>query len=330
MTRTLRVLDPVRGRSTPGGEGMPTEESLGEVQPRRRMPRIDPRFARRWAAVRREQGRHRLRLLLGAATLIVIIGLAAGSLYSPLLAVRHVRISVVGPATTSEVLAVSGLSRGRPMIDVDTGAIAARLDGLVGFGGAHVRRSWPTSVRIQVTARTPVALLARTQRPAGGPGWATVDATGRILSYVTSPVAGLTVLQGAGPVPAPGQWLAGSAGPAADPPGPDGPSLVDLDAPADSPAAPTGTAAALALLVALPASLRGEVQSVIIGTGGQLSMAVLPAVIAAGSIPVTFGDGSQLAQKLTALATLLTQANLSGVAGIDLTVPGRPTALTAR
>jgi hypothetical protein len=59
-------------------------------------------------------------------------------------------------------------------------------------------------------------------------------------------------------------------------------------------------------------------------------MSVLPATIAAGSIAVDLGDGSQLAQKLTALSTLLTQANLAGMAGINLTVPDRPAALTAR
>ena len=60
-------------------------------------------------------------------------------------------------------------------------------------------------------------------------------------------------------------------------------------------------------------------------------MAVLPASVGIGrSISVDLGDGSQLAAKLTALATLLTQANLAGVAQINLTVPDRPAALTAR
>jgi hypothetical protein len=131
-------------------------------------------------------------------------------------------------------------------------------------------------------------------------------------------------------VAAPGQWLEGSAGPDVAPPIPDGPSLVDLNAAADTSAVPAGAAAALAILVALPASVRSEILSVSVASGGQLSMAVLPADIASGSIPVVLGDGSELAQKLTALVTLLTQADLSGVTGIDLTVPGRPAALTTR
>jgi hypothetical protein len=131
-------------------------------------------------------------------------------------------------------------------------------------------------------------------------------------------------------VPVPGQWLEGSAGPDVAPPLPAGPSLADLNAAADTSAVPAGPAAALALLVALPASVRSEVLSVSVESGGQLSMAVLPADIASGSIPVILGDGSELAQKLTALVTLLTQADVSGVTAIDLTVPDRPAALTTR
>jgi hypothetical protein len=76
--------------------------------------------------------------------------------------------------------------------------------------------------------------------------------------------------------------------------------------------------------------VHSQVLSVTVGPANRFSLAVLPAAISAGSIPVTLGDGSQLAAKLTALATLLTQANLAGVTGIDLTVPDRPATLTAR
>ncbi len=43
---------------------------------------------------------------------------------------------------------------------------------------------------------------------------------------------------------------------------------------------------------------------------------------------VTFGDGSQLQAKITAVVTLLDDANLSGVTGLDLSVPTRPAAIT--
>jgi cell division septal protein FtsQ len=339
-TRTPPMSPPRGGE--PASDEAAGGPRRGALHSARQRPRIDPRFARRWIQVRREQGLHRLRILLVALTLVALIALVIGSLYSPLFEVRHVRIFVNGSTSAvgsrpeasslsdSEVLTVTGLSHRRPLIEVDAPAMAARLDAIADLGGARVSRSWPTTVRVQVTVRIPVALVARTPAAATGAGWATVDATGRILAFVSSPVAGLPVIQGAGPVPVPGQWLEGSAGPDVAPPLPAGPSLADLNAAADTSAVPAGPAAALALLVALPASVRSEVLSVSVESGGQLSMAVLPADIASGSIPVILGDGSELAQKLTALVTLLTQADVSGVTAIDLTVPDRPAALTTR
>jgi hypothetical protein len=191
------------------------------------------------------------------------------------------------------------------------------------------------TVDVKVTQRTPVAAVARPASGSQAAGWATVDATGRVLADTVTPPLGLPLLLNAGLVPAPGQWLTGSAGPTVDPlppaaVGSASPSLVDLDAAADSPAVPTGTAAALAVSAALPMSLRSMVQSVRAGPGGQLGMAVLPATIASGSIPVDLGDGSLLNQKLTALGALLTQGSLSGAAGIDLTIPDRPAVAEAR
>jgi hypothetical protein len=267
--------------------------------------------------------------------LVAVLGI--GSLYSPLLSMRHVRIDTVGGVSRAEILAVTGLAHRRPLIDVNAGDLAARLDAVPTLGEAMVRRSWPTTVTVRVTQRTAVAVVARSTTgaavgPGGSPtGWAIVDATGRVLADVTTPAAGLPVLVGFGSVPAPGGWLDGTAGPHASPPGPaGGPALANLNAASDSPSVPSGPAAALAVATALPTALRSDVQSITVAPGGQVTVAALPATIAAGSIPIYLGDGSQLAAKLTALATLLSQANLSGVTSVDLTVPDRPAALTAR
>jgi hypothetical protein len=315
-----------------GADRVPVAEA--ETAPTGRgRPRIDPRFARRWTEVRRQQGRRRLRIVTAAGSAVVVVLAAAGSLYSPLLAVRHVRIATIGAVSDAEILSVTGLAHRRPLIEVDTGGLAARLDAVPTLGGASVRRAWPTTVRIQVTLRTPVAVVARPPASAGAApsGWATVDATGRVLADVTAPPLALPLLAGLGPVPAPGGWLDGTAGPRAPAPaGAGSPPLADIAAAADSPSVPNGPAAALAVAAALPAAVRPEIQSITVGAGGQLTVAALPATMAAGSIPIILGDGSDLARKLTALTTLLTQANLSGVASVDLTVPDRPAALTAR
>jgi hypothetical protein len=294
-----------------------------------RLP-IDPRFARRLTEIRRKESRRRLRILAAAGAAVVVVAAAVGSLYSPLLDLRHVRIAAIGAVSRSEVLSVTGLNHPRPLIEIDTAQLAARLDAVVDLGGARVSRTWPATVAIEVTQRTPVAAVAEPPSAGSPGGWATVDATGRVLTDVAAPPPGLPVVQNAGSIPPPGQWLAGSAGPGANPlpPAGTGPatgrSLVDLDAPADSPTVPRGTAAALAVTAALPASMRETVQTVRAGPGPELTLGVLPITIASGSIPVTLGDGSFLTQKLTALAALLTEGDLSGAKGINLSVPDRP------
>ena len=287
-------------------------------------PRIDPRFLQRWVEVRRAEGRKRLRALVVIVVVLVVGALALGSLYTPLLKVRHVRIDASGPVTGRQVEALTGLDHYKLMVDVDATTIVRDLDSVPRLGGARVERRWPSTVAISVSVRTPLANVAR---PGGG--WATVDATGRVLAYVARPSAGLPVLQGAVTAPAPGRWIDGSLGPKVVP-GTEPGAALDMDAAADSATVPNGVAAALALLQALPASVFREAISVTVSSSGGLSMSVLPADVAAGSISVDFGDGSQLAAKAAALVTLLTQADLSDVGSIDLTVPDRPAALTAR
>ncbi len=287
-------------------------------------PQIDPRFARRRIEVAREAGRRRLRLIVGLLAVVAILAIGVGALYSPLMRVRHIRILSPGVVTVAQVEADTGLSTHQLMIRLDAAAVAARLDAVPTLGGAKVIRKWPSTVTVAVTARRPVASVAR---PSGG--WAEVDATGRVLADQAVQPPGLPVLSGVGTPPVPGGWITGSLGPSAVPGR--APTIeIAMNAASDDADVPRGAAAALVALQALPASIRADVISVSAGPGATLSMTVLPADVAVGSIQVSFGDGSQLAAKLTSLVTLIDQANLSGVTSIDLSVPDRPTALTAR
>ena len=314
-------------------------------------PRMDPRIARRRVEVRREEGRRRLRILVACSCAGAVVCLFAGSLWTPLFKVRHVRVifsagnAAAQPdagapqVTAHDVLVAAGLVKQHLMIDVNSAAMARRLDAVPALGSARVSVDWPGTVKISVVVRRPVLQVPLT--PGQGSGqqantgrWATIDATGRVLSVSASAAPGLAVLYGAGPVPAPGEWMNGTAGPSAvlsgTNPGRRSGSLVDMNAQSDGTDIPSGVSAALAVAAALPPGIEAEVQSVGV-TAGQhptLTMAVLPRNVAAGSIKVLLGDGSQLAAKLTALSTLLTQADLKGIARIDLTVPDRPAAMT--
>jgi hypothetical protein len=221
------------------------------------------------------------------------------------------------------VIKFAGLDHYQLMLDIHPSAIAARLDAVPALGAATVAQQWPGTVRIHVVERIPVVVVA------SGPGrWAEVDVTGRVIALVTGTTPALPELSGAGAPPALGAWWPGSPGPWARPGA--GVAGVDMVAASDSPNVPSGVTAALAAVTAVPQGVRPEVLSVSIAASGGISMTVLPPSSTAGPITVDFGDGSQLARKLSALAALLTQADLAGVRSIDLTVPDRPAALTAR
>lgn len=313
-------------------------------------PRMDPRIAKRRVEVRRQEGRRRLRILVACAGVATVVCLFAGSLWTPLFKVRHVRVAFTAesaadrPAagapqvTSRQVLVAAGLAKQRLMIDVNASATARRLDAVPALGAARVAVDWPGTVKISVVVRRPVVQVPVTPSQGSGqqanaPRWATIDATGRVLSVSPAASPGLPVLYGAGPVPAPGQWMTGTAGPSAAPSGgsngSSGGSFVDMTAQSDGTDIPSGVSAALAVAAALPPDIEADVQSISVATGQHpaLTMAVLPRKVAAGSIKVVLGDGSRLSAKLTALETLLTKADLKGVAQIDLTVPDRPAAM---
>ena len=322
-------------------------------------PRMDPRIARRRVEVRREEGRRRLRMLAWFSVAAIVVLLAVGSLWTPLFQVRHLRVSIAASAsqpagapslTDAQVVAAAGFAHRRLMIGVDGAKIARRLDALPLIGAARVSLDWPGTVKISVSERVPVAAVAVPVAQGSAPRWALVDATGRVLALDPSAPPGVPVIYGIGAVPPAGGWIAGTAGPSAAVAVPAGrapakapPPLVDMNAASDSPDVPRDVAAALAVAAALPPQIKSDVLSVSIGrpsgapaggspsaAAGGVSLVVQPARVASGTIAVVFGDGSQLGAKLTALETLLLQADLKGVTEIDLTVPDRPAALTAR
>lgn len=295
-------------------------------------PRIDPRIAQRWVDARRQEGRRRLRILAAVASLAVVAALAAGSLFTPIFAAGHVHVTVTGASPGAPTVGAArveleaGLAHQPLMIDIDPAAVARRLDADPLLGAARVSKHWPGTVTVTVVERTPLAQVAVGTAPgATTPSYVRVDPTGRVLGGPGAQVVGLPVIAGTGPAPAAGGWIAGSAGPAAPPAG--GPAAVaDMTAPADGPDVPHGAAAALAFLQALPTAVRSAVQTVTAGPGNGVSLVIAPPRVASGTVTVTLGDGSQLAAKAQALATLMTQADLGGVTSIDLSVPARPAA----
>ncbi|WP_081604224.1 cell division protein FtsQ/DivIB [Gordonia malaquae] len=122
----------------------------------------DERRRRRRRGSDRDSGRRPSK-----ATVILVIlgvlGLVGGAVavayYSPLMSVRSVDVVGTAAVDRNEVLRLANAPQGVPLLQVDTGAIADRIAVLPAVEEVKVERSYPSTLTIEVTERTPVATL---------------------------------------------------------------------------------------------------------------------------------------------------------------------------
>ena len=118
-----------------------------------------------------------------------VVAIAAWALFgSRLLVVRTVVVTGTHLVPVSEVLAVAGVEPGTPLIRVNTGQVAARVDTIRQVRSVQVTRSWPNRVLIVVRERTPALAIT-----ASGGGFDLVDADGVIVRWAAVRPAGLPV-----------------------------------------------------------------------------------------------------------------------------------------
>ena len=166
----------------------------------------DPRIQARRVRVERQRGHRRLGMLLAV---LAAAGLSAGVvsvLHSRLFAARSVVIAGAVNTSRSEILAVSGLDKEPPLIDVNAGAISLRVDRLAWVLSASVKVEWPSTVAVSVVERVPVAA-----RHLLGGDYAVLDSTGRVLADESSRPAGLPLVVLPGASASPGSSLGASA-----------------------------------------------------------------------------------------------------------------------
>ncbi len=169
--------------------------------PERPRLQIDPRIRARRIEVRRDEGRRRLRRLGFLATAVLLLAVGYGVVHSPLLGVRKLRVSGGEHTPASLILRASGLRRGAAMVDVSTVTAERRIEALPWVAKARVRKSWPGTIRIDVTERRAVA-----QVPAGSQ-WLSVDRSGRVLEMRDERRNDLLALPWDGPPGQPGATL---------------------------------------------------------------------------------------------------------------------------
>ena len=114
--------------------------------------------------VRRQWARRWLAWRLVVAAVVVLV-LAAGSAWlvfaSSVLAVSGVREEGTEVLEPRAVRRAAAVPTGSPLATVDLDAITRRVKGLAAVRSVDVSRSWPSSIRIDVTEREAVAVVAR-------------------------------------------------------------------------------------------------------------------------------------------------------------------------
>jgi cell division protein FtsQ len=151
-----------------------------------------PRTRTRWRAA-----------FFALAGLGLIAGVAWALFGSRLLVVRSVAVTGTDRIPAAQVLAVADVQPGTPLIRVDTGQIARRVEAIRQVASATVARDWPDHLVITVRERVPVVAV----RMAGG-GYDQVDPDGVIVRWSRARPASLPLYL----TSLPGRALRGDAG----------------------------------------------------------------------------------------------------------------------
>jgi cell division protein FtsQ len=169
----------------------------------------------------------------------------------------------------------------------------AMLDVEAGDAAARVR-AVPWILRAHVERHWPATVTIEVVERApvaavpAKSGVAVVDRTGRVLAIGPTPPADFPVLLGLSPAGLPPTRLAGRA--------------ADL----------------LAVAQAMPPQVTQRVAAVVAADGGQVELRLRPAGV------VELGPPDQLADKMLAIQTVLTQVDLTRLAVLDVRVPASP------
>ena len=108
-------------------------------------------------AARRRSAR---RVALVAGTVGLVAVLVWVFVFSSVLGAKHVVVHGAHDVPMSRIESVADVPHGRPLLRLDTGAIAARVEALPDIAAASVHVSYPSTVVITVTERVAVGYLS--------------------------------------------------------------------------------------------------------------------------------------------------------------------------
>ncbi|QGF24236.1 cell division protein FtsQ/DivIB [Raineyella fluvialis] len=172
-----RVPPPAQARE---GAGASAEPGSRRARERRAVPRdgvadlSGPIRLRRERALRRQRRRLAVALVISVLVAVAVWLLAL----SPVFATRAVDVQGTSLLTPDQVIAAAQVPDSVPLVRQDTTEIATRVRSLAPVRDVTVLRSWPHTISLQITERSPVVAF-----PVNGT-YVLVDAEGRAYAQV--------------------------------------------------------------------------------------------------------------------------------------------------
>jgi cell division protein FtsQ len=246
-------------------------------------PNVDPRFRARRIAVRRAEGRKRLRWAAIAGIVLLAVVAVLAVLASPLFAIDEVDVDGAVYADPAAIQQVVDALHGDPILTADLDGAARQLEQIPWVEAARVTMHFPNRVSIEIAERTPVASFMGT------------DGSFRVIDEDAFVVAEL------GPNP-----------PA------DYPPITGV-----LPNTPAGTGAGAAvrgasqLVAALPPALADRLTEVKLGAGGTLTL-LLAGIDGGPPLTIEFGAPNDYREKLIAVLNRMS-SEPGGYSEIDVT-----------
>lgn len=160
------------------------------------------RFRLRRIAVRREEGRRRLRWFTVVGLMIGVVIIVLLLLTSPILSVRKVDVEGVVYADTDLISAIVESVKGEPILTVDLDAAERKLLAIPWVRQARVSMHLPARVTIEVVERSPIAFF----RSVDGFN-RVIDRDGRVLDVIEGDPTDYTPINGTGPNISAGQTV---------------------------------------------------------------------------------------------------------------------------
>lgn len=158
----------------------------------------DRRFRLRRIAVRRAEGRRRLRVVGWVLLPLAVVGVILAVLASPLFGVRNVVIDGARYTAQSTLESADDLVRGKSVFSLDLGAVEEVLKADPWVRDAQAKRRFPSTVVLDIAERKPIAWYLGADNQAR-----VIDIDGRVITVLNGQPTAYTQITGVGPdVPA--------------------------------------------------------------------------------------------------------------------------------